>query len=249
MKNMSIKHFFVILIGSIFIPFNVCAQNSCSYCKGTGLIKRRIVVASYGINTDKWYCDVCKNTFIDRHTHVSCPHCVGGEKRVDKSSDDIKYSSEDYSAMNDFEYVLTPEEEALCRQIATDIMYGLPMTDEELKLVIDYYKTNPQYAAQYVKWRNILNSGTIYYNKSHQMLQWTSVKSIDNFHSLTCNQLAELVKTFSVPENLASISNQLHAKFVRSYQEYRSYSDAMESLTNIQNQLDNYRLNQLMLGF
>lgn len=246
---MKIKCLFVILMGIIVFPLNLCAQGDCSYCKGTGLIKKRIVVAGYGINTDKWYCDVCKNSFIDRHTHVSCPYCIGGKKRVGKSSDDIKYSSEDYSAMNDFEYVLTPEEEALCRQIATDIMYGLPMTDEELKLIIGYHKTNPQYAAQYVKWRNILDSGTIYYNKSYQMLQWNSVQNIDNFHKLICSQLADLVKTFSVPENLASISNQLHAKFIQSYKTYRSYSEKMERITNLRNQLDNYRLNQLMLGF
>ena len=187
-----------VLIGLILTPLNVFAQSNCPHCNGTGLIKKSITVSDFGINTDRWYCDICKDSFIHKHTHISCPYCKGGKQNETSRSSNIK-GNKDYSTKN--EYVLTPGEEALCKQMAIDAKYGLPMTAEEQRILMAFNETNPQHAAQYIKWRNVLNYAVVYYNQQFQCLRWEPVKDIDNFHRNICGQLSDLVKTFSVPED------------------------------------------------
>lgn len=235
-----------VFVGLILLPLNVFAQSNCPYCRGTGLIKKSITVSDFGINTDRWYCDICKDSFIEKHAHISCPYCKG-RKQSEISRSSNTRGNKDYSVKN--EYVLTPEGEALCKQMAIDAMYGLPMTVEEQMALMEFNKTNPQHATQYIKWRNVLNSAVVYYNQSFRCKRWEPVKNLDNYHGIICGQLNELVKTFSLPEDLCKISQKLLNDFVDSYQTYRSFSHSKETLSNLEDQLIQDQLNRLRVGF
>ncbi|WP_455584689.1 hypothetical protein [Bacteroides sp.] len=227
----------------LFAALSAWGQRQCPYCNGTGKIVKNISVSQYGINREtKVKCSECGIYYLPStgHSHIHCSHC-GGTGRMSGSSGSSRHSGETYDPDS--------PEGIWAKGVAMTIKYGLPYTDEEKAAVERLGKSSPTMAQLWIKYRNILNMGTSYFNEQNAKIgyRWDKVASVDIIKNGYDKQLAEIAPSLELPSDLYAIYQRLYKSYQDAYTTYRNNTNASESLQNLQNRLDDYILQQNLL--
>ncbi|MDO4931026.1 MAG: hypothetical protein Q4E63_00015 [Prevotellaceae bacterium] len=217
------------------------AQGNCPYCNGTGKVVKNVMVSRYGAADYKVKCPTCGAITLKStgHSHIHCSHCGGTGRRGNSSSNS-------YSSRNRDKVTYDPDspEGMLARSIAYDIKYGLPYTDEEDAITKSLIKSDPTLAKNWIKYRNIMNDGTVYFNRNMALCSYRhdTVQSIDAVKNSHDQELAKIAPLLQLPSDLYAIFQQLYNKYQSAYTEYRNVTGQMQGMRNLQEQIDNYRL-------
>lgn len=206
----------------------------CPYCKGNGTVVKTITVSQFGVRKEaKVKCSTCGGYYYPSsgHTHVRCSHCGGSGKLRSSGSSNSAYNPESPEAI-------------WGQQIAVNIRYGIPVSDQETAAFKNFAAINPEQAKLYIAWRNTLNGMAIYCNQCSAMLTMTPVASLDKMFVDTENRLSAYVQQISLPQDLLNIAQQVYLQYKNVYLSYRKYSAAQEALTNLKNNLINWQLQQ-----
>lgn len=113
----------IFLLVGLMSCMNILAQSrKCPYCDGNGTIVKNISVSQYGVRNEvKKKCPTCGIYYYPSsgHSHIHCSHCKGtGVLIAVNSSVEDSYNPESLEAI-------------WGRQIATNIRYGIPVSEQE----------------------------------------------------------------------------------------------------------------------
>lgn len=228
----------ILSLAFFFVASSASSQRKCPYCNGTGKIVKNISGSQYGINREtKIKCSECGIYYLPStgHSHIHCSHC-GGSGRLSDSGD--RHSGETHDPDS--------PEGIWARGVAMTIRYGLPYTEEENIAVERLGKSNPTMAQLWIKYRNILNMGTSYFNEQNAKIgyRWDKVANVDIIKNNYDKQLAKIALSLKLPSDLYAIYQRLYEAYQDAYKAYRNNTNTSESLRNIQNQIDDYILQQ-----
>lgn len=226
----------------LFTAVAAWGQHKCPYCNGTGKIVKNISVSQYGIRQEtKVKCPECGIYYLPStgHTHIHCSHCKGTGRLSDGSSNNNSSNSR-------VAYDPDSPEGMWARSVVMTVKYGLAYTDEENAAVERLGKSDPSMAQLWIKYRNILNMGTSYFNEQNAKIayRWDKVANVDNIKNSFDKQLAEIAPLLKLPPDLYAVYQRLYNSYQNAYKVYRSNTNSSESMQNMQNALDNYILQQ-----
>lgn len=226
-------------MATLLVCVTMAAQRKCKACNGTGTIVKSISVSQYGHTNGNYYvkCPTCGKRYLKStgHSHITCKQC-GGTGYIGSSS----YGSTGGSASERLQEIAIANPQVY--NAVMTLKYGLSMSEEE---AAEVNSLGGQNARQYMKWRDVINNYTINANRSITM-GWIfgNVRNIDQMKAQTDAQLAELIKTFSVTDNLMIIADQLYTKYQNAYIRLRKAEESKQNLNNVQERIFNYQLNR-----
>lgn len=241
----------LLLMVSLFFSATTQAQTrKCSYCDGNGTIVRHLTVSQYGVrNEAKKKCPTCGIYYYPSsgHSHIHCKYCGGTGIISNSSGSGNHYDSGSYS--NDYEAESNPALKAWGQSVALTIRYGLPFTEEEDAAFRRFAQDNPAWAEKYVEWRKTLNYGTMYFNERSAKLGYEPVKSVDGFFKNIENNLLQCTSGITLPQDLYQEAHKLEQIYYNAYQKYRNWCSKKEALTNLENAVLDWQLNQALFGY
>lgn len=237
------RFYFAAVLLLQLVVLEALAQSKCPYCRGTGTVVKNIAVSRYGLTDYKVKCQTCGAVTLKSsgHSHITCSKCGGTGT---KSSISSGRSSRDAVA-----YDPDSPEGLWARGVVYTERYGLPCSEEEKAAVRRLSQTDPEMARNWNKYRDILNSGTIYFN-SQNALGFYDVETVQNIDAVKKdhdNNLARIAPLLRLPNDLYSIYKKLYAKYQSSYTDYRNITLQMQTLRNKREQLEDYLLQKNLL--
>ena len=246
----------LLMAGLIHSVTTQAQTRKCPYCDGNGTIVRHLTVSQYGVRNEvKKKCSTCGIYYYPSsgHSHIHCKYCRGTGRISNTGGSSNAYdsgsgnSSGSYS--NDYEAESNPALKAWGQSVALNIRYGLPLSEEEDAAFRRFAQNNPAWAQKYVEWRNTLNYGTMYFNERSAKLGYEPVKSVDSFFKNIENNLLLCSAGITLPQDLYQEAHRLEQIYYNAYQKYRNWCSKKEALTNLENAVLDWRLNQALFGY
>lgn len=238
--NMNINRILCLCMAFCY-SFIVFGQSrECPYCKGRGTIVKNLTVSQFGWkNESKVKCNECGiySYPSSGHSHIHCKHCRG-TGHINNGSN----TRDSYSEADDPNSPLA----AWGREIAATLRYGLPVNEAEDAAFRHFAQVDPESAKKYLSWRNLLNATAVYYNRCSALLIHCNVQSLDQTYNDVAQKLSQYSYGVALSPELKSIVDQLNKQYNEAFMKYRNYCVAKQSLDELENQVIDWRLQQLL---